>query len=53
MEPAPYRLPGKLRPEMNRRLIARLDVKMEHLIKGIHLEGWRKVGDPKERARLY
>lgn len=38
---------------MNRRLIARLDVKMEHLIKGIHLEGWRKVGDPKERARRY
>ena len=38
---------------MNRRLIARLDVKMEHLIKGIHLEGWRKVGDPKARARLY
>jgi cyclase len=38
---------------MNRRLIARLDVKMEHLIKGIHLEGWRKVGDPKARAKLY
>lgn len=38
---------------MNRRLIARLDVKMEHLIKGVHLEGWRKVGDPKERARRY
>lgn len=38
---------------MNRRLIARLDVKMEHLIKGIHLEGWRKMGDPKQRARLY
>ncbi|QQR38403.1 imidazole glycerol phosphate synthase subunit HisF [Devosia rhizoryzae] len=38
---------------MNRRLIARLDVKMEHLIKGIHLEGWRKVGDPKGRAKLY
>lgn len=38
---------------MNRRLIARLDVKMEHLIKGIHLEGWRKVGDPRSRARLY
>lgn len=38
---------------MNRRLIARLDVKMEHLIKGIHLEGWRKVGDPKTRAKLY
>src|SRR5690554_1779272 len=38
---------------MNRRLIARLDVKMEHLIKGVHLEGWRKVGDPKARARSY
>ncbi|WP_440980931.1 imidazole glycerol phosphate synthase subunit HisF [Shinella sumterensis] len=38
---------------MNRRLIARLDVKMEHLIKGIHLEGWRKMGDPKERAKFY
>lgn len=38
---------------VNRRLIARLDVKMEHLIKGIHLEGWRKMGDPKARAKLY
>ncbi|WP_439544147.1 imidazole glycerol phosphate synthase subunit HisF [Hyphomicrobium sp.] len=38
---------------MNRRLIARLDVKMEHVIKGVHLEGWRKVGDPKARAKLY
>jgi imidazole glycerol-phosphate synthase subunit HisF len=38
---------------VNRRLIARLDVKMQHLIKGIHLEGWRKVGDPQERAVLY
>lgn len=38
---------------MNRRLIARLDVKMEHLIKGVHLEGWRKMGDPKARAELY
>lgn len=38
---------------MNRRLIARLDVKMEHLIKGIHLEGWRKMGDPKARAEQY
>lgn len=38
---------------MNRRLVARLDVKMEHLIKGVHLEGWRKVGDPKQRANLY
>ena len=38
---------------MNRRLIARLDVKMEHLIKGVHLEGWRKMGDPKKRAEHY
>jgi cyclase len=26
---------------------------MQHLIKGVHLEGWRKVGDPQERAVLY
>ena len=38
---------------MNKRLIARLDVKMEHLIKGVHLEGWRKVGNPRARALLY
>lgn len=38
---------------MNRRLIARLDVKMQHLIKGVHLEGWRKMGNPQERAQLY
>lgn len=38
---------------MNKRLIARLDVKMTHLIKGVHLEGWRKVGDPKLRAEEY
>jgi cyclase len=35
------------------RLIARLDLKMNFLIKGIHLEGWRKVGDPWEFARRY
>ena len=38
---------------MNRRIIARLDVKMQHLIKGVHLEGWRKVGDPTARAVSY
>lgn len=38
---------------MNRRLIARLDVKMEHLIKGVHLEGWRKMGNPRLRAESY
>jgi cyclase len=35
------------------RLIARLDIKQGHLIKGIHLEGWRKVGSPAEVAEGY
>lgn len=35
------------------RLIARLDIKNEHVIKGIHLEGLRKVGDPNVLARNY
>lgn len=35
------------------RLIARLDIKNEHVIKGIHLEGLRKVGDPNALARRY
>lgn len=35
------------------RLIARLDIKNEYVIKGIHLEGLRKVGDPNELARAY
>ena len=35
------------------RVIARLDVKNEYVIKGIHLEGLRKVGDPLELARKY
>jgi cyclase len=38
---------------MNLRLIARLDVKAPHLIKGVHLEGLRKVGDPREFAERY
>lgn len=37
----------------NFRLIARLDVKMNNLIKGVQMEGWRKVGDPAEFARRY
>ena len=28
------------------RMIARLDVKNDHVIKGIHLEGLRKIGSP-------
>ncbi len=35
------------------RLIARLDVKGPNLIKGIHLEGLRVIGDPQEYAVKY
>ncbi|HJD22420.1 MAG TPA: imidazole glycerol phosphate synthase cyclase subunit [Candidatus Gemmiger faecigallinarum] len=35
------------------RLIARLDVKDENLVKGIQLEGLRKLGDPNAFARQY
>lgn len=35
------------------RIIARLDIKGPNLIKGIHLEGVRVVGDPREAARRY
>jgi imidazole glycerol-phosphate synthase subunit HisF len=35
------------------RLIARLDVKGPNLIKGVHLEGLRVIGDPQEYARRY
>lgn len=38
---------------MNVRLIARLDIKGPNLIKGIHLEGLRVMGDPQEFARRY
>lgn len=37
----------------NVRLIARLDIKAPNLIKGIHLEGLRKIGDPQDFARKY
>jgi cyclase len=37
----------------NLRLIARLDVKAPYLIKGVHLEGLRKLGDPKDFAQRY
>ena len=36
-----------------KRVIARLDVKGENLIKGIHMEGLRIIGDPQEYARRY
>jgi imidazole glycerol-phosphate synthase subunit HisF len=35
------------------RLIARLDVKGESLIKGVHLEGLRIIGPPQEYAKRY
>ena len=35
------------------RVIARLDVKNEFVIKGIHLEGLRKIGNPNEIAKKY
>jgi len=35
------------------RLIARLDIKSENLIKGIHLEGLRVIGTPSEYACKY
>ncbi len=35
------------------RVIARLDVKNEYVIKGIHLEGLRKVGNPNKLAKKY
>ena len=37
----------------NLRLISRLDVKAPNLVKGIQLEGLRKLGDPNEFARRY
>jgi cyclase len=35
------------------RLIARLDIKGPNLIKGVHLEGLRVIGDPRDHARRY
>lgn len=35
------------------RLIARLDIKGPNLIKGVHLEGLRVIGDPQVYARRY
>jgi cyclase len=37
----------------NTRLIARLDIKGANLIKGIHLEGLRVIGEPNEHAKRY
>ena len=37
----------------NIRLIARLDIKAPNLVKGIQLEGLRKLGDPNIFAKKY
>jgi cyclase len=37
----------------NVRLVARLDIKGPNLIKGVHLEGLRVIGDPQEFATRY
>ena len=39
--------------KMKKRIIARLDIKKDTLIKGVHLEGLRVVGDPKKFALKY
>ena len=38
---------------MKTRSIARVDIKNEYVIKGIHLEGLRKVGNPKDLIQKY
>lgn len=38
---------------MNKRLIARLDIKGPDLVKGVHLEGLRVLGSPRAFARHY
>ena len=55
MEVAPCRMArGAHGADMsNIRLIARLDIKGPNLIKGIHLEGLRVIGDPQEFAVRY
>ncbi len=42
-----------MKSESNIRLVARLDIKGPNLIKGVHLEGLRVIGDPEEHAYRY
>ena len=44
---------NSLNPRQILRIIARLDIKGANLIKGIHLEGLRIVGDPQVHAEKY
>lgn len=52
MDASPYRF-RQLTKLANVRIIARLDVKAPNLIKGVHLEGLRKLGSPHEFALRY
>lgn len=38
---------------LKKRVAARIDIKNEFVIKGIHLEGLRKVGNPNDLAKFY
>jgi cyclase len=38
---------------MTVRVIAKLDVKPPHVVKPVHFEGYRKMGDPSEMAKKY
>jgi imidazole glycerol-phosphate synthase subunit HisF len=38
---------------IKKRVIARLDIKNEFIIKGVHLEGLRKIGNPNKTAYKY
>jgi cyclase len=53
MEAASHCLGWRTLGMANIRIIPRLDIKGPNLIKGIHLEGLRVVGDPQEFAHRY
>lgn len=54
METSPFTLGRRWEGSVrNTRLIARLDIKGPNLIKGIHLEGLRVIGQPNEYAKRY
>ena len=36
-----------------KRIISRLDIKGQNVIKGVHLEGLKIIGDPEELSRKY
>lgn len=38
---------------MNFRIVARLDIKNPYVVKGVHLEGFKKVGSPQQLSRDY